>query len=307
MDHRTLIMVAALVGVLTPGLARAGEKLADLVAQVGALRAAKDYASAAKLAAEGAAREDLTDAARVVLGGLARQSFELSYQTGGPITELCGVAAVMRLVAPLDNAEAGAVKLAVAVDAEAQLARALGPTWRAACAARGETPTADTSGARAPTEREAPLRAGPDTSPRPTAGGATPPQAQAVRPDMSLAGSRTDRRRVRAGLGTLVPGVLLFVPMAAVLAYRADVDRDMGALRGMTKGRESTEAEVDAALALDQRYRGTTIAAAVLGTTGAALVVTGTILLATGGRPRRVAVTPWGARRVGGLILQGRF
>jgi len=70
MHHRTLIVVAALVGVLTPGLARAGEKLADLVAQVGTLRAAKDYASAATLAAEGAAREDLTDAARVVLGGL---------------------------------------------------------------------------------------------------------------------------------------------------------------------------------------------------------------------------------------------
>lgn len=301
-------MVAAAMAVVSiPGLAHAGERLADLVAQVGALRAAKDYASAAKLAAEGAAREDLADAARVVLGGLARQSFELSYQAGGPITELCGVAAVMRLVAPLDNAEAGAVKLAVAVDAEAQLARALGPTWRAACAARGETPTADTRGARAPTEREAPLRAGPDTSLPSTAGGATHPQAQAVRPDRPLAGSRTARLRVRAGVGTLVPGVLLFVPMTAVLAYRAEVDRDMAALRGMTKGRQSTEAEVDAALALDRRYMGTTIAAAVLGTTGAALVVTGTILLATGGQPRRVAIAPWGARGIGGLVLRGRF
>jgi len=307
MHHRTLIVVAALVGVLTPGLARAGEKLADLVAQVGTLRAAKDYASAATLAAEGAAREDLTDAARVVLGGLARQSFEMSYKTGGPITELCGVAAVMRLVAPLDHAKAGAVKLAVAVDTEAQLARALGPTWRAACAAHGETPTADTHGARATQEREASLRA--DASPRPTARGAMQPEVQpfAVRPDMSLVGSRTDRRRVRAGVGTLVPGVLLFVPMAAALAYRADADRDMAALRARTKGRESTEAEVDAALALDRRYMGTTIAAAVLGTTGAALVVTGTILLATGGRPRRVAVAPWGARSLGGLVLQGRF
>jgi len=287
-------MVAAAMAVVSmPGRAHAGERLADLVAQVGALRAAKDYRSAAKLAAEGAARGELADAARVVLGGLARQSFELSYQTGGPITELCGVAAVMRLVAPLDNAEAGAVKLAVAVDAEAQLARALGPTWRAACAARGETPTTDT-----PTEREAPLRA--DTSPR-------PPEVQrlAVRPDVSLAG--TARRHVRAGVGTLVPGVLSLVPMVAVLAYRAEVDRDMAVLRGMTKGRQSTEAEVDAALALDQRYMSTTIAAAVLGTTGAALVVTGTILLATGRQPRRVAIAPWGARGLGGLVLQGRF
>ena len=298
-------MVAAAMAVVSiPGLAHAGERLADLVAQVGALRAAKDYASAAKLAAEGAGREDLADAARVVLGGLARQSFELSYQAGGPITELCGVAAVMRLVAPLDNAEAGAVKLAVAVDAEAQLAQTLGPTWRAACAARGETPAADTRGAKAPTEREAPLRT--DTSPRPTANSATQPEAQAVRTDMPLARTRT-ARRVRAGVGTLVPGVLLFVPMAAVLAYRAEVDRDMAVLRGTTKGRQSTEAEVDAALALDQRYMSTTIAAAVLGTTGAALVVTGTILLATGRQPRRVAIAPWGARGRGGLVLQGRF
>lgn len=297
-------MMAAMVVVSIPGQAHAGERLADLVAQVGALRAAKDYASAAKLAAEGAGRDDLADAARVVLGGLARQSFELSYQAGGPITELCGVAAVMRLVAPLDNAEAGAVKLAVAVDAEAQLARALGPTWRAACAARGETPTVDTRGARAPTEREARLST--DTSPRPPANGATQPEAQAVRPDMPHARTRT-ARRVRAGVGTLVPGVLLFVPMTAVLAYRAEVDRDMAVLRGMTKGRQSTEAEVDAALALDQRYMSTTIAAAVLGTTGAALVVTGTILLATGRQPRRVAIAPWGARGLGGLVLQGRF
>lgn len=39
----------------------------------------------------------------------------------------------------------------------------------------------------------------------------------------------------------------------------------------------------------------------------AALVLTGAILLATGGKPRRVAVAPWGGRGIGGLVLQGRF
>ena len=40
---------------------------------------------------------------------------------------------------------------------------------------------------------------------------------------------------------------------------------------------------------------------------GGALDVTGVVLLATGGRPSRVAVAPWGARGVGGLVLEGKF
>jgi len=51
---------------------------------------------------------------------------------------------------------------------------------------------------------------------------------------------------------------------------------------------------------LSQRYRATTVGAAVLGATGAALAVTGVVLLATGGRRPSVAVAPWGARGVGG-------
>ena len=58
---------------------------------------------------------------------------------------------------------------------------------------------------------------------------------------------------------------------------------------------------------LSQRYRATTVGAAVLGATGAALAVTGVVLLATGGRRPSVAVAPWGARGVGGLVLEGRF
>jgi hypothetical protein len=92
-----------------------------------------------------------------------------------------------------------------------------------------------------------------------------------------------------------------------MLAYRAEVNRDMAALRETTRGRPGTAEEVDAARALDRRYMGATVTAAVLGTTGAALVVTGTVLLATGRQPRRVALAPWGGRGVGGLVLQGRF
>jgi len=92
-----------------------------------------------------------------------------------------------------------------------------------------------------------------------------------------------------------------------VLGYRADVGRDMAVLRAITRGRPNTPEEENTGLALDRRYRGTTIAAAVLGTTGAALVVTGAVFLATGRRANRVAAAPWGGQGIGGLVLQGRF
>ena len=60
-------------------------------------------------------------------------------------------------------------------------------------------------------------------------------------------------------------------------------------------------------VALDRRYAATTAGVVTFGVTGAALVVTGVVLLATGGRPSRVAVAPWGGRGIGGLILQGKF
>jgi len=60
----------------------------------------------------------------------------------------------------------------------------------------------------------------------------------------------------------------------------------MAVLRAIIRGRPNTPEEENTGLALDRRYRGTTIAAAVLGTTGAALVVTGAVFLATGRRRR---------------------
>ena len=68
-----------------------------------------------------------------------------------------------------------------------------------------------------------------------------------------------------------------------------------------------TDAEREQVEGLDRRYQATTVGAAVLGATGAVLAVTGAVLLATGGRRSRVAVAPWGARGVGGLVLEGKF
>ncbi|MBA3548593.1 MAG: hypothetical protein H0T76_19080 [Nannocystis sp.] len=136
---------------------------------------------------------------------------------------------------------------------------------------------------------------------------ATGPSELAVRPDVPPPVQRIDRRRVRIGVGTLVPGLLLFAPMAGLLAYRADGERELAALREHTKDRTLTPQQDADAAALGKRYTSVTAGAVVLGVTGAALVVTGAALLAAGARQRRMAVAPWGARGIGGLLLQGRF
>ena len=118
---------------------------------------------------------------------------------------------------------------------------------------------------------------------------------------------RVDRRRFRAGVGTLVPGLLLFAPVAGLLAYRGDGREELAGINAATKMRSGTPAEDARVTALDNRYIATTAGAVALGVTGAALVVTGAVLMATGRRPNRVAVAPWGGRGIGGLVLQGRF
>lgn len=290
------IMFAAVFGVLSPGLAHGEEAegaAMAIVVQVTQLGKAGEHARAAELAAAGASREDLADAERVGLAGLAARSFELSYQAGGPLTDLCGIAAVMRLAAPLDSAAGGAVKRAEAENAEARLERAAGAEWRAVCGLAVE------SAPPASQEREAPAQA---ASNGPREVDAAPPQD--LRTPREVRATR-DPRRQRAGVGTLVPGLLLFAPMAAVLARREAAERALWAMQA--DGQRLTDAEREQAVALNQRYRATTVGAAILGATGAALAVTGVVLLATGGRPSKVAVAPWGTRGVGGLVLEGKF
>lgn len=129
--------------------------------------------------------------------------------------------------------------------------------------------------------------------------GPTPPATSPV--------DRADLRRFRVGVGTLVPGLLLFAPMAGLLAYRGDGREELAGINAATRLRPGTPAEEARVTALDNRYIATTAGAVALGVTGAALVVTGAVLMATGRRPNRVAVAPWGGRGIGGLVLQGRF
>ena len=296
MAHRTLIIVAAAMLGGHPGLAHAGDPLEDLTAQVEALRIAGNYTAAAKLAADSAARDDLADDARVVLGGLASQNYELSFENKGLVTDLCGVVDVMRLVAPLDTPEGGMAKLKVAADAKVRLEAATGQTWAAVCRVSAEPAASDAKHSAGAASDVAAVDA---TATREA------PREAVVRPDVVSSPARPVRRQ--AGFGTLVPGALLVAPLAGVLAYRANINRDLAALRATTSGRANTPEEEATGLALNKRYGGATIAAAAVGTMGAALILTGAILLATSGKPRRVAVAPWGGRGIGGLVLEGRF
>ena len=192
----------------------------------------------------------------------------------------------MRLAAPLDTAAGGAVKRAEAEKAEARLERAAGIEWRTVCGLAEES---------SPPPPGRPQREAPAEAPK-TGATSTPREVHAA--------PTRDPRRV-IGVGTLVSGLLLFAPMAAVLARRGAAERALWAMQA--DGLLLTDAEREQALALGQRYRATTVGAAVLGATGAALAVTGVVLLATGRRRPQVAVAPWGARGVGGLVLEGKF
>lgn len=292
---RTLILVAAVLGVLAPNVADAEDAPSEalrVVTQVKALKDAREYASAARLAAEQAAREDLPAGQRAMFGGLARQSFELSYEAGGDVADLCGLAAVMRLVAPLGTAENGELMLAEALKAEAKLEQVKGPGWRAVCEPPTPAPTIDASQTAA---RDV------------TAVAPAPAPSVSVKLDTRHDSARpVDRRRVRDGLATLIPGLLLSAPMAAVLVHRRNGERELGPLLTVALERPLTQPEREEVDSLNHRYRATTAGAAVLGAAGVALAATGVALLATS-RRTPVTVAPWGARGAGGLVLGGRF
>jgi hypothetical protein len=298
----TLIVIAALAGGGTPAGSRAQEA-DELIERVTTLHSSSHYAEAATLADENARREDLDVAKRVILGGLAQQNYGLSFKSGGPPEPLCKQAAILRYIAPLDTQENGAAKLKAAEAVELQLAALLGPTWPDACAPPPATNTPAGAGdeAAAGAARTA-VTAADDVAPA----HASTLQAQVFRPTRSPGNPRA-LRLIRAGVGTIVPGLLLIAPMAGLLSHRAAGERDLAAHNLDTANRTPTAEDDAKAEALRQRYATTTAGALAVGITGSALVVTGAVLLATGVRHRRVTVAPWGARGLGGLVLQGRF
>ncbi len=293
MVRQTLSVLVVVLGIGLPDVAHAGGTPAELVEQVTALHTAKKYAEAARLADDGARREDLDAVYRVLLGGLARQNYEMSFDAGGPPEELCKAAEILRLVAPLDTPQGGASKIKAAEDAERRLERKLGPTWAATCAPPAPVDAADKAEVVGAAEV---VTVSKPENPRPSAMRPPPP-----------AEDRRDRRRVRAGVGTLVPGLVMFAPMAGLLVYRAAGERELLAHDAETMTRPRTDTDDGQAAVLNQRYTAATAGVVALGVTGAALIVTGAVLLATGARERRMSIAPWGARGVGGLVLEGKF
>ena len=256
MKHRTRSVVAVMLVALTPGLARGGGPSAApvpdvsvLSEEVATLAATEGPAAAARRAAAGAARLDLDADARVLLGGLARENFELSFAEDHKLVDLCKLAAVMRLVAPLDSTSGAALKLAAATDAEAQLAELAGEEWPQVCEPVSHGGTAGEETAAADTPLTTASLGPPDT------------RDDAVMQPASPV-DRAKQRRVRAGLAMLVPGVLLFAPMAGLLSYRRQGERELQDLWDRSTGATWNETEHARANALDERHRSTTAAAA---------------------------------------------
>jgi hypothetical protein len=298
--HTLIVFASALPVLGTPDSTRTDGSPTELVEKVTALHTAGSYAEAAKLADNNARRDDLDAVTRVILGGLAQQNYGLSYKPGGSPAPLCRQAAILRHVAPLDTAENGAAKIKEAVVVEERLAATLGPTWPAACAASPMTDTRADEDVAAEGASLGSAQNAADAAVAPT------PQAQDKRPGPPPT-DRLAHRRFRAGVGTLVPGLLLLAPMAGLLVHRAAGERDFLALLLDTTTRTPTEEDDKQVEALNQRHAATTAGAVAFGLTGGALVVTGVALLASGTRQRRVSVAPWGARGLGGFVLQGRF
>jgi hypothetical protein len=302
-----------MVAASTP--AAAADPMGALLDQIQRAQDRKQFKRAAELAAPASQRTDLRPADRFVLAGLAAESYGDAFQHGGAPRHprhdpayLCAQRVVLQEAIALadDLSKRGAVDDALGKVA-AQLAQvaasgrdvpcALAPVVGSEAEPTAETPPAEATMATATTTRA------PGQRPRSpgvvTAAASSGPTIPTRSP--------ADTRRVRAGVGTLVPGLLLFAPMAAVLAYRGAAERDLKVLQADSAGRRLTDAEHAQVAAMDRRYHATTVSAAVLGATGAVLAVTGAVLLATGGRRPAVAVAPWGGRGVGGLVLEGKF
>lgn len=292
MMPRTSVLFMAVLGVCSsPRLAHAQDVVA-LANAVNAL-AETDPAAAARLAAAGAAREDLDDATRVLLGGLAFGNFKRSFEaekTGGDLADLCGLADVMRLVAPLDDdAAAARVKLQEAAKAEATLERMKGPGWRAVCDPAGEQreagPAVEAGHAASAREAKVPV------------GRTEGPAAPVERP----APPRRSRTRVGVGVGLLSVGAGLLGGMTAVLvARRGDEDR-LAALadaQAMRPDHALTERERADARAWDARYVRLENTGKVLGTLAGLSLVAGAVVLALPPRHRqavRARLRPSGA------------
>lgn len=312
----SIMLTVAVVAASMP--AAAADPMGALLDQIQRAQDRKQFKRAAELAAPASQRTDLRPADRFVLAGLAAESYGDAFHHGGAPRQprrdpayLCAQRTVLQEAIVLaDEARKRDVVDDALGKVAAQLAQVAASGRDVPCevAPVVETEAGPLAETAAAPEMATKATGGPGPTPSPPRLATVPMGASPV-PTRDTVPTRSpaDKRRVQAGVGTLVPGLLLFVPMAAVLAQRGLVERGLRQLQADTTGRALTDPELDRAATLDRQYRGTTAACAVLGATGAALAVTGLVLLATPKRRSPVAVAPWGARGVGGVILEGRF
>ncbi len=317
MSRWTSLMLAVAITTASTPVAGA-DPMGALLGKIQRAQDARQFARAAEQAAPASRRTDLSEADRFLLAGLASESYGDAFQHGGAPRQprndprfLCEQRTVLQEAAALASDVGQQDNVRVTLKAVAvELAKVVASGRVVPCeivsvgAEESRLALAEPSTAEAPPTKsaeDAPLT-GPLSTPTAGRDEAPPPAI-----GQALATPRVDQRRVRAGVGSLIPGLLLLAPMAAVLAYRGRGERELWALQAETADRPATDAEASRATALEQRYRVTTASAAVLGATGAALAVTGIVLLATGKRRSLVAVAPWGARNSGGLVLERRF
>ncbi len=289
---------------------------------------------AGKIAAQAMRKSDLPRGDRYQLGGLAFEAYIVAHINDPSVEALCEarrVARAMKQVAGTPEEMAAARGLAG--QANAELAKMQPPGQCAAVGARPSkrvpTPmaTAEAGSAEpvpellakptevAPVASSPPAAASSSSSVVTATGPASPPKATLPGPLSTPPAPRPGPLRVQwtprawAGLGSVLLGSGLFAGMGASLRGRAlangvivDLDRQLEA-----ENREPTPDETMRTQQANLRWQRLTTTAVITGSVGAAALVTGVVLLATGVRRRPVEMSPWGGQTSAGLVVSGRF
>lgn len=335
MMHMCLASILGLA-VLTPASSDdLSVRAAEIEARVVALTQQNEAIKAGKIAAQAMRAPDLSRSDRYHLGGLAFDAYLVVHINSPSATALCGAHRVARAMARLAPTSA-AKKTARALvgQANGELAKLRPPGACTPSNARSSTPAPALLAVATPAavQLPAPGRPAPPTTPplpvdpvdsSPDSSKPTPvtlaldpmptttSTSLPVVPTGQAAVDNSRRRwtpRAWAGLGTAVLGAGLVAGMGGSMRARwaandviVEVDRRVEAEKRVLSPEET--------ILVDQasgRWHQLTAVAVVTGTLGAAALVTGAVLMATGIR-LRVTVNPWGDRTSAGLLLSGRF
>lgn len=309
----------------------------EIEARVAALTQRNDAMGAGRTAARAMRTPDLSRTDRYHLGSLAFEAYFVAHLNAPNIEALCEarrVARAMRQVATTPAQTAAARGLVGQVDQELARLRPPGRCEKTRTGAANHPPELMATRpappvqveARPPTVQPEPAAHTPSNPGEPSANAGsldrpptadTPPPSRPISslptaPQSAPGSPDTSTRwtpRAWAGLGTLILGTGLLAGMGASLRGRQvandrifELDRQIE-----TENRNPT---VDESLSFQQanlRWQRFTTAAVVTGSVGAAALLTGTVLLATGVRRRHMEVSPWGGATSAGLLLRGRF